>query len=297
MSKGLSERFNPRKPGQRVRMNMQMGEPTKMLVPPEYYNQPASTMELIKTLMDSIPNLLGTRGIAAMAQAKQVPAGDTLERLMELTGPRTADKSRNMERSIRDLSDMWKALAFEFYDTKRIVTVLGKDGVTNEMLDYDPGNMIPSHTDAEMQLMKDNKMAQGAPSSVQLIDRARARIDSFYTHVTPYSLHQLTQMTNRLMMMQLFQRGFPIDPETVAQAMDIPSFGHISDFAHIFGIEGPFDTVLQRYFAWEGIKAAIAQSAGGNQPQPKGRKPSGQSAPTMQSKDGGSRTTVRESPR
>lgn len=296
VSKALAERFSPRKPAQRVRMNMQMGDAMKMLVPPEYYNLPAYMPEFLKLLGDSIPSLLGTRGLQAMSQMKQLPAGDTLEKLMELAGPRTADKSRNMERSIRDLTDMWKGMAFEFYDTKRVVTMLGPDGVTETMFDYDPENMVPSHTPSEFALIKDGKMDPNEKSRVQLVDRARSHIDSFYAHVKPYSAHQMTQMTNRLQLFQLFIRGFPIDPETIAEAFDMSGFGRISDYAHIFGIQGKFDTILDRYFAWEGIKAAIAQAAGGGQPQQRGRKPSGQTAPTMQGKSGG-RQTIRESPR
>ena len=297
LSKSLAERLNPRKPGQRLRANTQMGDPLKPVMPYQYYDLPAWCMEYLKSLGASIPDALGVRGIQALANAKQSPGGDTLEKMMELTGPRTADKSRNMKRGIRDLTDMWKALAFEFYDTRRIVTVLGPDGATEEMFDYDPTNMIPSHTPSEMALIKDGKMSPNDASKVQLVDRARSHIDSFYAHVKPYSAHQMTQMTNRLMLLQLQKTGFPIDPETIANAFDLSNFGRISDFAHIFGINGKFDTILQRYFAWEGIKAAIAQAAGGGQPQQRGRKPSGQTPPVAMNKDGGARSTVRESPR
>lgn len=299
LSKALAERLNPRKPGQRIRVNMQMGEPLKPILPAEYYNLPTWILEFSKSLTEFIPSLLGTRGLQSMASAKQVPSGDTLERLMELMGPRTGDKARNMEGSIRELTDMWKGTAFEFYDTRRVVTMLGADGATEESMDYDPSNMIPSHTPNEFALIKQGKLSPSQPSSVQLVDRARAHIDSFYAHVKPYSAHQMTQMTNRLLYMQLFMRGFPIDPETIAEAFDIPNFGRIETYAHVFGIDSrqKFDTVLDKYFAWEGIKAAIAQAAGGGQQQQRGRKPSGQTSPSLQSKDGGMRSTVRESPR
>jgi len=290
MSKSLIERINIRKGGAggNVRIPAMTGEQVKPLVPPEYYNLPAWMMEFVKSLSEAIPNLLGTRDIKALANARQVPAGDTLEKLMELAGPRTADKSRSMEQSIREFTDMWKAMAFEFYDARRIVQVLGEDGVTEHMFDYDPGNMIPSHTPDEYELISQHKMQPGDESRVGLVERARAHIDTFYAHVKPYSLHQMTQMSQRLLLMQLFIRGFPIDPWTIAESFDISNFGRPPAEYE--------DTVFGKWIGWEKIKAEMAQAMGGGQAGPRGRKPSGQTAPVAGQKSDG-RPVVRESPR
>lgn len=292
MSKALVERINPRKGGAggHIRVPAMTGEQVKPLLPPEYYNLPAYMMEFTKMLSESIPNLLGTRDIQSLAKARQVPSGDTIERLLELAGPRTADKSRSMEKSIREFTDMWKSLAFEFYDAKRIVQVLGEDGVTEHMFDYDPGNMIPSHTPDEYELIKQGKMQPDSPSRVGLVERARSHIDTFYAHVKPYSLHQMTQMSQRLMLMQLFIRGFPIDPWTVAESFDISNFGRPP--------EGFEDTVFGRWIGWNKLKAELAQElGGGGAPQgQRGRKPSGQTPPSQGQKSDG-RPFVRESPR
>lgn len=297
MSKGAAERFNPRKGGQRLRMNMQMGDPIKMLVPPAYYDLPSWVPELAKSLGESIPSLLGARGMEALGKAKQMPAGDTLEKLMELTGPRTIDRARNEEVSIRDITDMWVPMAFQFYTTKRLLTMLGPDAAISEMKDYDPTNLIPSHTQAEFALIKEGKRPADK-SSTQLVHRALHHIENFYTEVKAHSAHSITQMSRRLELFQLFLRGFPIDPETVAEAFDITNFGRISEYAHIFGLgqDAKLDTVLGRYFAWAGIQSAIAQAGGGPQPGQRGRKPSGQTSPSMIGKSGG-RQTIRESPR
>lgn len=284
MSQSTTERLSLRKPGQRIRANMQMGDLVKPIIPAEYYNIPPYVQQFWTVLMESIPNLMGTRDIQALAKAKQMPSGDTLERLMEMAGPRTADKSRGMEQSIRDLTDMWKGAALEFYDTRRIVTMLGVDGVSEEMFDYDPDDLIPSHTPAEFELIKQGKMSASTPSRIQRVDRAKHYIDSFYAHVTPYSLHQMTQIQNQMMMTQLWVRGFPIDPWTVAKALNIPNFGRPPAEYE--------DTVIGKWIAWLKLKNELMPPG-----PPQGRKPSGQHTPAAQSKDGGMRTTTRESPR
>jgi len=284
LSRAVVERLNPRRGGQRIRAALSMGDPIKPLLPAEYYNIPPYILELMKMLSESIPSLLGSRDIAAIAKAKQVPAGDTLEKLMEMAGPRTTDKSRNMESSIQELGEMWKGLAFEFYDLPRRVQMLGADGRAEHDFDYDPGNMIPSHLPDEYALIGEGKMKGSDPSRAGLVERARAHMQSFYTYVRPHSVHHITEMTQRLQYMQLFLRGFPIDPWTVAETMDIPDFGRPP--------EGTDGSVIGRWIAWKKLLGEVSP-----QPEAKGRKPSGQVPPSTMSKDGGSRGIVRESPR
>lgn len=301
VSAGLMERFNPRKPGQRIKINAQQNDkPVQMIVPPDYYNVDAFVAGMPEKLYELMHYILGTRDIAALAKAKQVPSGDSIEKLMELAGPIVSDMSMMMEGSMVRLGEMWKGLAFQFYDMRRRVQVLGPDGVSEEDFDYDPADMIPSHLPDEFaKIDKHSKLAKinGVPytppeSRVSRVERAKAHLQSFTFHVTPNSLHQITQLTKKMIYLQLWKGQFPIDPWSVAEAMDIDNYGSPNQLKDILGTEKIAEDKFGRWIAWRELLMKLAPPA-----PPKGRHPSGQTAPTPQSKDGGTRTTVRESPR
>jgi hypothetical protein len=301
MGQGLMERINPRKPGQRLKVNMQQNEkPIHLIVPAEYYSMDAWVAGMPEKEWEVMHHLLGTRDIQALAKARQVPSGDSIEKLMELAGPIVADMSSSMEGSMMGLGEMWKGLAMEFFDVKRRVQVLGQDGFTEEDYDFDPGNMIPSHLPDEMEKIKQHQAlakANGTPYAVpdsraSVVERARVHLNSFYFYITPSSLHQITQLTKKMLMMQLWKIGFPIDPWSVAEAMDLDNYGNPAQLKKILGIEDIADDKFGRWLAWIEMKMKMAPQA----PQ-KGRPASGQTAPAVTSKDGGARSTVRESPR
>jgi len=303
ISSGLMDLFNPRKPGQRIKINSQQNEkPITMPVDPNFYNIDAVVAGAPDKLYEYLHYVLGTRDIAALSKAKQIPSGDSIEKMMELAGPIVSDMSMRMESSMVRLGEMWKGNAFQFYDFRHRVEVLGKDGVSEEDLDYDPGNMIPSHLPDEMQkisehtkLAKINNQPYTPPDSrASVVERAKAHMNSFRFHVTPNSLHQITQLTKKMLMLQLWAKGFPIDPWSVAEAMDIDNYGAPSQLKTILGLEGQTvpDDKFGRWMLWKELLNKLGPPQG-----IPGRKGSGQQAGAVQHKDGGSRSTMRESPR
>jgi len=292
LSRALMERLNPRAGGQRVPINMQMGDGIKELLSSSYYDVPSWIPEFVKQLYEGMHYTLGTRDIQAIAKARQIPAGDSLEKLMELAGPILTDMSRNMEFSMREVGEQVKSLFFQFYDMPRRVQILGKDGVAEEDFDYKPGEMIPSHAPDEMEMIARGDMRQDQASRYSNIERARRHQNSFYFHITPNSMHQITQLTKKLLLMQLFRAGFPIDPWTIAEGFDIENYGDPQQIHDIVGADVPSDK-FGRWVAWMEFKQKLGQKEPGHP----GRKPSGQVPPTVQQKDAGTRATVRESPR
>lgn len=295
LSQSVMDRVNPRRPKQRIKVNMQQNEkPIQMLVPPEYYNLSSEAYEFPKYLHELIHYQMGTKDMSAVAKAKQIPSGDSLEKMMELAGPLVTDIARGLERANSMLGTMWKGLAMQHYTLKRRVEVLGKDGVTKQDLDFDPGNMIPSHTADEMELIKQGKMPASEPSRVDIVKRARAHINTFAFSITPNSMNQLTSLTRKMLYLQLTKAGFPIDPWTVAEVLEIPNFGSPTSLSKILDTpkEDIPDDVLGRWIMFKEVMAKLAPQQG----QP-GRKGSGQTPPKNVSKDGGNRTTTSESPR
>jgi hypothetical protein len=287
ISQGLMDRFNPRVGGQRIKTNMQMGEGIKPVFNPAQYDVPQWTTAWVDSLWEKMHYLMGTRDIQAIAKARQLPAGDSLEKMMELAGPIVTDMSRNMERSMRDLGEMVKGDFMQYYDLKRRVQILGRDGVTEEDFDYDPGNMIPSHLPDEIARIELKQMLPDAPSRASIVERAKAHINSCYFHITPNSLHQITQLTRKLLNIQLFKAGFPIDPWWVAESMDIPDFGDPEKIRVILGMENlpiPSDR-MGRWIMWMELQAKLGI---GGKP---GRPGTSQAGGAVKQKDGGARST------
>jgi len=291
ISEGLMQRLNTRQAGQRIKANMQMGEGIKPVLPAQYYDVPAFIPEFVKLIDEGLHYVLATRDIQAIAKARQIPAGDAMEKLMELSGPVPTDMSRNMEAALRDLGEMWKCLSLEYHDIRRRVQVLGKDGTTEEDFDYDPGTTIPSHLPDEFARIKTGQMRAEEQSRASIVERAKAHCNSTYFHITPGSVHQMTQISKKMIYMQLFRAGFPIDPWTVGEAMDLPNYGSPHNLSKI--LDGPIPSdIFGRWLAWVELQAKVAPQKG-----QQGRKPSGQQNPEMRSKSGGQRQTVAESPR
>lgn len=277
-SKQMMERFDPRQPGQKVPVNLSMGEGMKILVPPTYYDIPVSFFTHIKDLFELIGNLLGVKDLTAIAKARQIPSADAMEKMAEMAGPLMTDMSRTMEASIRLLGEMVKGLFFQFYDAARRIQVMGEDGVTEEDFDFEPANMVPSHLPGEPEDTK---------SPTSRIERARWHMGNVFLEITPNSLHQITQTTRKLMMLQLLKAGMPIDWWTIAEAFDIPNFGSPPKGSR---------TVVERWVAQQRIMAELKQAltppAPPGQGKGGGRPNSNGKAPHVQNKDGGTRSTV-----
>jgi hypothetical protein len=319
VGKGFVDRFDPRQPGARVEVDSSIGvtDPVKPVFDPSQFDVPQNVPELITELENKSDFLVGVQDLTALAKAQQTPSADSIEKLMEVAGPLVYDMSRNMERSLRDLGEIFKSMVFQFYTAARKVQLLGPDGLTEEDFDFEPDSMIPSHFP-----WQDPNRDQPSP----VHKRAQWHQNNFVFHVTPNSLHQITQMTRKLLFLQLQRSGVPIDPWTLAEVFDIPNFGKPPDGAN---------TVVERWEAWQRIFAQVQASiqaqmqmmmlaaspmgqalgaaqagmgasqdpndpnggSGGN-PGP-GRKPSGQQPPQFETKDEGSldgpRSTITES--
>jgi hypothetical protein len=155
-----------------------------------------------------------------------------------------------MEAALGQLGEMMKCMFFQFYTAPRRLQILGKDGVTLQDFEEDehgnkkplifrPGELIPAYAPGE---------PMNGPSRYTMIQRARMYMNSFFFKITPNSLHNITQMTRKLLYIQLQKAGMPIDPWTMADIMDIPNFGHAPEGTQ---------TVFERWVAWERIKGDL----------------------------------------
>lgn len=308
----LMETLNPRIPGQVVGMDMDLINPDSIvrpILPVQFYEFPAYIPEVHTKMQQMLTHQMGVNDVAALARARQIPSGDSQAKLMEMMGPLTEDRSRNMEMSIRDLGELWKSMEFQFTSASKRFQMLGPEGITEEDMDYDPGTMIPM-SDADFEAIdmkydgKDGSWSKWNKTlAAQQFERARWHSGNIMFSVTPYSLHEINSITKKLFNLQLVQRGFPLDWWTQAEMFDIQNFGDppmIDDPET--GERRQALTVMERWVCQMEIMARMQQAQGGGQAKgkggkgPHGRPPSGGTAPTLEQKSNGA-STIRESKR
>jgi hypothetical protein len=318
----LAQTINTRIPNQVVGLDLSLvplAQQMGPLLPFQWYEYPAHYLQAQQMLQAMIKDQMGVADASAMARARQLPSGDSVEKIMEQLGPLIKDQSRNMEESIRSLGEQWKSSFFQFYTAARRMQMLGPEGLADEDFDYRPGTLIPYANDEDWKStgapdLKSVEMRRkfGAPEEweayfargeiVPQFERARWHKDNFNFTVTPYSLHEFNSVSRKLFYIQLQSRGFPIDPWTLAELFDIRNFGEVPMIPDPnTGELRRAQTIIERWLAWMQMQARIQQSIGGGQgggggKGKPGRPPTAQQPPTMENK-GGVRPIVRESKR
>lgn len=304
IDKTVMDRFDPRVGGRHIPIDGINGTPMQSLVPFEFYNLPPAIQQHLGTLRDELDYVMVVRDMAAAMKANQLPSDQTIEKLMELSGPLVADIGRGMEEVVTRLGVQMGSNFFQFYDAPRRYALLGISGHATEDFDFEPGSLVPSHVIGEDPSRK---------SSVSQADRLKWYSQQFDYEVTAGNMLSLNQLSWKMGLMQLWRAGFPVDPWTLAEAWEIENFGTPPEGAH---------TVIQKWMAWmqessqfnatisamaQLRAASVAQQAGAVPPngspappagmphQGPGRPPSAGAAPHIEQKEGGARSTVAES--
>ena len=284
--------FDPMMPRGRVGFDGSAieGEPFKPVVPPDVLKIDPTSLELRQIFIEALDSQLGVHDAMALAKLRAVGSMDDLEKLVEASGPIIEDMSRSMEPPMRDLGVMVKYLILQYYTTPRVMQIVGPDGVTPEVFDYDPSSLVPSHMPGE---------DPDSPSSSSALQRARTFADNLRFFILPNSLHELSQMTMKLGLIQLRKAHVMIDSQTIAESWNIPNYGSIDGNTVIERWQSEQEMQLEFAARMKELAGALGVGVppGGASPgkPPEGRPPSGHAAPALRSKDGGARSTITES--
>lgn len=241
MAQSAVEAFDTRQPGKALGVDFTISElPIRPAVPSEYYRIDPEHFKILDMNDAAMKYLSGVVDMEAVTKAQQIPASDTVEKIFEMAGPIVTDISRNLEAALGQLGEMVKCMFFEFYTAPRRIQILGPDGFTKQDMEpFDPATLIPSHSPGE---------DVHYPSAYSKIERAKKYMNSFFFRITPNSLHQITQMTRKLLYIQLQKNGMPIDPWTMAEINDLPNFGRAPAGAM---------TMFDKWVAFERIKGEL----------------------------------------
>lgn len=302
VSESVIKRFDPRKPGFKLKLNPVAGDGFKMVDPPVL---PPWTMNLLTKLTEEFDNLAGTANLQALLQLRQSPSADTIQKYWESMTPEIRLEGRLLESALREVAEMVKVNFFQFYTKKRRLMLLGDAGVTVEDLDYDPGNLVPA-------------MAPGDEGYVPELDKNRPRDQRaqffhqlFTFYVAPNSMLAMNAMDRKMLFVQLSRQGY-MDFWTLMEMLEIPKVGQ-PPMMPLPAMDGSMKTVVdpetlmptqvpntemrvpttitERLIAQAQLGIGMTQN-------PAGRKASGQAPPKLETKPdatGAPRTTVTES--
>ena len=210
-------------------------EPVMRPLMPEWcYEVPEYVFKVIELLQASIQRQLGLDQIKALEKLRaniQDP-----EKALDAEGPVVMGTSRSMEMGLRDLGEMMKYLIIQYMTTNRIMQIVGADSIAPEVFDYAPDAVIPSHMPGEKTIDEDGKAVSSTADSAT---RAKNFASNLRYFITPHSLHYIAQNKFKLNLLAASGKGVVIDPETMANAFEIPNWG---------SIEG--STVREKVFEW-----------------------------------------------
>ena len=119
--------------------------------PPNIGNYPLPVMELLRR---SIKENSGTDAVNQALGKKQVPGGDTLEKIQFSKTTPIRFKAGNVETAVNEVGELWTATALQFYDAARRTEALGLEGLVKEDLDDRPGSLIPEGVNSESHVRK-----------------------------------------------------------------------------------------------------------------------------------------------
>lgn len=304
VSKKEADMFDPMQPRARIGFDGSMvDKPFAPVVPDHVMQVGAETPVFIEALNSDMDYMMGVNQAVQLAKARiQATKMDenALDALAE--GPLVMDIGRDMEAALSELGQQMKYIVLEYYDTRRIMSYVGIENMSREIFDYNPDTLIPSHLPGEdptgKSIHADHK-------------RARWFADNLRFQIDPHTLHEITQMTQKLLLIQLKKAGVGIDDETLAKAANVPNFGTIagSTVREKWATQQSETVMTQLRLALIaktlGLEEGLAGGPGGalggapagppgNPPKPEGRPPSGQAAPALRVI--GDRSTITESP-
>lgn len=260
VSKAAIDKIDTRRAGLRFRTQMA----GNIQIAPDQVQAVTEGMAVLSMLIQQMKELSGTQELTSLVQLGQLPSSETIERMIESMSPAVRLRSRVMEAFMREVAMIVLMNFFQFYTKAQRIRVVGKRGETFEDFDYDPDTMIP---DMLAQLGPD---AFGNP--LPKYERALEFINYFTYQIAPGSLLAASEVTDKLMYLQLSRMGF-VDPITLLEKLGVNNIAPAS-------IKDAAGSTIMERLMWA-QQAGLTMAAGPAGSQTQGRKASAQAMPRM----------------
>lgn len=259
VSRTVMNELDTRRSGMKLRVNPVQGKPVEIVHEPPL--DPGVQMT-INFLIEQMDKLSGVQDLTNLAQLGQIPSTETIEKLVESMSPSVRMRSRMLEASMREMAHMTLSNFFQFYTTAQRVAVLGPSGLTFEDFDFDPGTLIPDFLEGDLDEYGKPKAESVSRGPRPRADRAQEFLRYFTFHIAPGSLLSASEVTNKLLYMQLAKAGV-IDWWTLLDKLGIPNVGNPPEGA---------TTIMERLKAMQDMGLNMAANSAG-------RKQSNQTGP------------------
>ncbi len=268
IAKAAADRIDTRRAGLRLRTPPGASANS---VDMRYPNMQGVTagMAWLTALVQAQRELAGTEELTNLVQLGQIPSSETIERMIESWSPAIRLRSRVMEAFLREVAMITLMNFFQFYTKADRIAVLGPTGQTFEDFDFDPGTLIP---DMMSDLGPDD---HGGP--LPRYERAKKFITYFTYQIAPGSLLAASEVTDKLMFLQLSRMGV-VDFVTLLEKLKV------SNIAPPSMLESMGNTIMER-LQWQaqqglGMNGGPAGQQGGPGGGP-GRPATAQAMPRM----------------
>lgn len=251
------ENFNIFKKDQRLGVD---GEPKKILqsVLPDEVRVEEVHFKFLDVLTKMREMQLGIQDLGNLANLKFNLTGDTMDKVLEEIGPIAKGIAAGMEAANAKVAIQLKTMVIQWYDTGRIIQIIGPDNISSEVFDFDPSSAVPSHMPEEMVPHTDkNATLFGPPQTESIyskIDRAKRFASNLRLISIPSTLLKITQQAEQQKLILLKKMGAPIPWTYIMPKLGIDNFGEVQG-----------STVFEQWMNEEmqmlKVKAAAAQLA------------------------------------
>jgi hypothetical protein len=207
------ENFDIFKQNQRLGLD---GEPKKMLqsLLPDEVRVEDVHFKFLDFLTKMREQQLGIQDLGNLANLKFNISGETMDKALEEIGPIAKGIAAGMETANAKVAYQLPSLIVQWYDTKRIIEIIGPDNITSEVFDFDPASMVPSHMPDEMTPHTEgNSTLLGPPSQASIyshMDRAKRFVSNLRLISVPSTLLKITQRDEQQKLILLKKMGAPI---------------------------------------------------------------------------------------
>lgn len=272
-----------------VRMGVD-GRPQEVMqsILPEEVRVTDVHFKYLEILTQAEEGQLGINDIGSLMDMKLNLSGDSMDKVLDPIGPIAKGIAVAVEAGNSDVGYMLKFMIPQWYDTRRVIEIIGPNNLPDGIFDYDPDSIIPSHAEEEYtKNLVPSADAMGevevqwahpmTPSAYSQLERAKRFAKNMRLLAVPSTLLKLTQVQEQTKYMSLYGRGAPISFHTVAKKLNIENYGEIAG-------DTEFEKWKNEQILMLVLKGQAAQLAGqlglGELPEPQGKQHPGGRPPS-----------------
>lgn len=233
LAPGELAKLDPRQPGQRWLRNPGQAEMKLVEIPA----MDPFAMEYEKLIRERMDELAGVKNLTSILGLNQMPEGETIDKMLASMTPESRAESRALETYQTEIGTMMAYNIPEFYDEPRVFEILGEDGLTPELYDFDPGTLVPAYTDGMFAPHGRVGEAYYDPETGRVVEKRRTDVDlrprwvrareafrKYRLKVEPGTLMR-SASTQRQMTYMMLRQQKEIPRRMLLEELDIPNLG------------------------------------------------------------------------